>query len=409
MSLMQKIVKSLVYVSIFLIPFYIFRFSILGIPTNFFEIFVLISFLSTLHYLLSTKSKIHFGSIWLYLFLLAALVSTFVAPDKREALGILKGWFLVPAILYFCVINNFTKESFNKLSISLYLALTLVSVWAFLQYIGVIGLLFYQIGDAGLAQYLLPGNFRIFGLFESPNYLAMFILPMIYLSLPAMQFIRNKYAKIIFFLPIALALFSLFMTGSRAGIIALVVSFLTFILIKSFASGVAKKAKILVAGIALVMILVVCIFSLGKFNGRSESDSSRRQIWNYSFQMIRIQPVLGVGLGNFYHKIDQLSAGNKEFRAQTLPYALHPHNVFLAVWLNLGIVGLLAFCMILYDFSKKLFADRKTRMPGLIYFVAMLAIIIHGMFDTTYFKNDLAAIFWLIMAFGFLVKQNDNK
>ena len=39
----------------------------------------------------------------------------------------------------------------------------------------------------------------------------------------------------------------------------------------------------------------------------------------------------------------------------------------------------------------------------------MTAILFHGLFDTTYLKNDLAAIFWLLIAVSLVLKKQNEK
>jgi len=85
---------------------------------------------------------------------------------------------------------------------------------------------------------------------------------------------------------------------------------------------------------------------------------------------------------------------------------LHPHNLYLAMWLNLGIVGLVSFIYIIAAtvsrffvgfkgvLDEKLFGTLKLR---LILFAMLLIVLIHGLFDTPFFKNDLALLFWVII------------
>ncbi len=42
--------------------------------------------------------------------------------------------------------------------------------------------------------------------------------------------------------------------------------------------------------------------------------------------------------------------------------------------------------------------DKNTRVSSLrLCLAAMVAVLIHGLVDTTYFKNDLALLFWLVV------------
>ena len=65
--------------------------------------------------------------------------------------------------------------------------------------------------------------------------------------------------------------------------------------------------------------------------------------------------------------------------------------------------GLLSFVVSLFVFFYESMKDKKKGIIFAATLMAMIAIIIHGLFDTTYFKNDLCALFWLILALRYIV------
>jgi len=72
-----------------------------------------------------------------------------------------------------------------------------------------------------------------------------------------------------------------------------------------------------------------------------------------------------------------------------------PHNIFLAFWLQAGLLGLVGFFWLLISFFKKI---EPKQILSSILIGTMIYILIHGMVDTTYWKNDLSIIFWLIIS-----------
>ena len=405
----QKLFMALIYVSIFLIPFYFFRFSISGFKTNIFEVTTAVTFIIFVleHVSCLTIKKFQKVPIWFHLFILISLISVFLANDKTQALGIFKGWFLFPAMLYILIINNFSRENISKLSIPLYASLITISLWAVLQKIGIIGQLFYQFGDASFTQYLKEG--RTFGPFESPNYLAMYIVPMIFLSVPIFKEIKNKALKIILVLLYLLPFSVIYFTTSRGGAVALatsIIAFLLFLYFKSkiFRKIIEKQSNILIFGLIIVTTIFL-IFAARKIAPNQGGDNIRLEIYSYSIAMIKENPILGIGLGSFEQKIDQISADNVGFQQYGISYALHPHNLFLAMWLNLGLAGLIIFFILLWQIIHNLFRDKTEPFIKSCIFAALIAVLVHGLFDTTYFKNDLSAIFWLIFALSFVVRK----
>jgi O-antigen ligase len=428
--MIQKITKLITLITVALTPFYFLRFDILGLPTNVFEVAVLCAFLSTFYFLLSTKRLWHFGSIWPYLLLIAAGAGAFFANDLWAALGILKGYFLVPLILYFIILNvfenrlkrkdchpelaegscqnhgilRFAQNDINVIAIPIYISTIFIALWAIFQKLGFITVLFYQKGDASFAQYL-EEHIRVFGPFESPNFLAMFLVPMIFLSIPLISIIKDKYLQAAVAISLILPFVALLFSGSRAGMIAFLICAVLAFTIKIKRSF--QVSNLLVSALAIMSVLtLVYYFAIIQFN--TNSDTVRVEIYRYSIEILKNNWIFGVGLSGFREAIVNATTNAEGFKTFALPYALHPHNIFLAFWLNTGLLGLAIFLINIVIFIYRFLAD-KTRPPVyLCAFLALSAILVHGMFDTTFFKNDLSAIFFLVLAIGAVYSYEKN-
>lgn len=408
----KNLIKFFVLISVFLIPFYFFRFSIAGVPTNIFEVFVVVSFLFTLidfscSLTIRDPKKI---SYWFSIFVVIAAASIFFSEDKIAAAGIFKGWFLIPFILFWIVINNFSKKNISILSIPLWFSLIVISKWAILQKLGFITTLFYQNGDQSFLQYLTEK--RAFGPFESPNYLAMYLVPMIFLSLPIFTLVKNKLIKFIIIISYTLPLAAIYFSTSRGGRVALIASLVALVLFLYFKSKTLKKvveslSNILIFALILVSIIIL-IYLVRNFTPNQGGDVIRLEIYNYAVAMIKDNYFFGIGLGDFQSAISQFSINNESFQKWGLNYALHPHNLYMAVWLNLGIAGLIAFFGMLWVTLKNIFSGKKEVFLRACLFASLIAILSHGLFDTTYFKNDLSAVFWLIAAMSFILARKNE-
>lgn len=408
-------IKHLLLLSVVLIPFYIFRFSFLGIPTNVFEVSVflvgLIIFIDWLKkYFIGKVVKCNFGYIATYVLLVAVVISIYFSADKNTALGILKGWFLAPAVLYLLIINYYPKDRLKDFSVAIFISLLFVSFWAALQKLGVISTLFYQVGDPGFFDYL--SRFRAFGPFESPNYLAMFIVPATFLSLSIFDYIRGSSNKLVIASLYILPLYALYASHSLGGLLAFGFALITFL---AFQTAKLHKLKILnsgwkLAGLILVLVVVAAVFAyiFSSISSETYSRSMRVDIYRYAWDLVRNHPIFGIGLGQFQSEVESLSSGNLGFQLYGLSYALHPHNLYLGYWLSLGILGIVSFFALVINFFQRLGKSRGdvTLSAGL--FAAMVAILIHGLIDTTYFKNDLSAVFWLMLALSLLIKSKNN-
>ena len=133
------------------------------------------------------------------------------------------------------------------------------------------------------------------------------------------------------------------------------------------------------------------------------SFQTRKEIWTNSLALITEHPILGIGLADF----------SRDYRAyiQTLPISkqpverevLRPHNLFLDLWLETGISGLIAFLWIIIIFYHRALRRHSGMNTVSVYTgAALFSLILHGLVDTPYFKNDLALLFWFIIAISSL-------
>jgi len=87
-------------------------------------------------------------------------------------------------------------------------------------------------------------------------------------------------------------------------------------------------------------------------------------------------------------------------QASREPCLSHPHNEILDFWLSTGLVGLAAFLWLLAVFwvqCVRLYPACGALLLGTM--GAVVAMLIHGLVDNSYFLPDLALIFWLLCGF----------
>ncbi len=406
----SKFIRFLLYTTIFLLPLYIFRYKIGPFRTNLFEISIFITFAVFIvgQFCSGRVMKMQFGGLLPLIFLLIALISIIQSDSLISGLGIFKGWFLAPFLLYLMIINLFDKNSLPKLSIPLFCSLILFSFWAYLQRGEIITTLFYQSEDASFAQYLAQNRF--FGPFESPNFLAMYVAPVFFLSIPFFPKIKNIIIKILASALLLLPIYTLYITGSRGGLIAFGISAFVFVVLM-FLPAIKKYASLLsvvkIIGLVAVNLAYFYYFIQVKFPEAAASDKIRQEIYEYSIKLLKTDWLFGIGLGNFQERVQTLSVGNISFINFGLPYALHPHNMLLAIWLNLGLAGIVALLFIIGNFFKQIIISPPSILRASVG-AAMTAILVHGLFDTTYFKNDLSAIFWITLAITFVISRTNE-
>ena len=410
---MSKLTKFLIFITVFLIPMYLIRFGVFGIPTNVLEISIYLTFLSFIFEGPWINWKELYKNYKPYIFSIALIfsgliLSTLINQNYREGFGIIKGWFFDPLLFSFVLIHKMkTREDIENILKTFYFSALAVGIIAF--------------------EYLFYGRLtfdrRLQAFYTSPNYLAMFLSPAVFVGFYLMKNAEpikgiRKYA-----MPITLFLILLiiFFTYSYASWISIILSFL-------IVSFIAKKINKKIILILILIIFIAFLTQLGNpklkdiFSERS-SLSSRIMIWKSSALMIKNNPIFGIGPGNFQNKYLEYQKYFPPYLEWAVP---EPHSLYLAFWLQSGIMGLIGLiCLIsiwLRKMIKEILNNQKnnplrlnetsSRIEASLVLVISLGIIIymllHGIFDTTCWKNDLALIFWMIFSSSLIYLKIDS-
>ena len=442
-----KNIRCGVYAVIFSMPLYLLRFLIFGIPTTVLEIMIYILFLA---FVLSkiknslldkgglgetasfirrfTIKQYRLLNIGIVLLFLGIALSTLHSSDLRTSLGICKGWFFDP-FLFFIVFISVIKEKKHFL-------LSLAS-WVFS------GVAVSLIG----AFYLLNNNLsfdgRLSAFYISPNYLAMYLAPVfliaLFFLLNGKRVLNTKYQvlSVVILMIILIPLFFTYSYGAFLGIFAGVI-WLFYEMYKVYISKqhllfpqpylsfprrrestattndrlniehkIKKqsnfKARLFLKILAFVILIIFIFITAAKFNQIVNSENrsslhSRLMIWNASAEIIKDNLVFGIGPGTFQETYLSYS---EKFDELYLEWAVpQPHNTLLAFYLQTGLIGLIGFVLILVWFFYCCRDEAMPRLYGQIISVLMIYILVHGLVDTMYWKNDLSLMFWLVIGLG---------
>ena len=135
------------------------------------------------------------------------------------------------------------------------------------------------------------------------------------------------------------------------------------------------------------------------------SNNIRFEIWKTTLADILPKNgnwIWGVGLGNYQDYFTELTKNRVNYPEWISPWALTPHNLFLNIWINLGLLGLASFIWILILFSKSI--GFQTRYSAVL--ISVMAVMIsQGLFDSTYWKNDLGLVFWIFIGLGLIISD----
>ena len=392
----------LLIATLFLIPTYVIRFTILGVPLNVLMVWVFfleLFFFATLvksnrlvEFWLSLKNNNKFFLIFFSAFLLSGTLALFIGGFSKDKLGQYIVLFLEPMSLYF-IVRFLYKHTINAKEVFLRAVIMFVGLcglYAILQYFTLFGLPHLYMGNS-----IEPK--RALSFFEYPNAYALFIAPLLAFAFPKIMglledfnFENIKY-RLYPILAWSVGLVGLILSLSRGGWLGFGFSAAVGVLLLG-----SKKVKKF-AGIAIIIIIVVS-FSVPVIKYRlilpflgEKSAVSRVSLASTAVLMIEDSPVLGKGLLGYDTNFEKYNTD------PGLQHYKYPHNFFLTLWVEVGVLGLLSFIGILM-FGLFLSYKRRDTIFTAGVFLFLLALVLHGVVDVPYFKNDLALLFWIVFA-----------
>jgi len=385
------------------LPLYILRFKIFGIPTTFLEISILMLFVIWFFEKVYITKKwfkcfnLESFSLPIVFFLLIATFSSLTSFNTNGALGILKAYFLEPALL-FIVVRDRIKLGDGKFVFSgLIVAATWLACFAIFQKLTGLGFPEYAANEISQG--------RVVAVYNSANSLALFLGPILVLCF-GWIFARDKTVKnqpyvILVIVSLLLQLIAIFLTKSQAGIIAtiLVLGFIFLTNFFSFRINLILFKFLAVSGLALVVLLPLAAYfgvNFGALLGDVTLEN-RSYLWRGAIALVRDKPLTGAGLSGFreFYGANYRLPGYDEL----LQY---PHNLILNFWTEIGFFGVIGFFWLLFNFFSKSIKNQffKVSLLGVI-----LYILIHGIVDVPYFKNDLSAQFFILLALSEFSKK----
>jgi len=407
MENMKKIINFLILAIIFCLPGYLVRFNIFNIPTTFLEMLIYLTFVLTIYQNISNKIKIsNYLFVPMILFIAGGAIGVFISPEKQIALGQFKACIFDPIIFLYIFISSQSDRNQIKISAivnTLLASASLVALHAIWQKIS---------GQATIDN-------RVVGIFGySPNYLAMYLAP---IAVFAISYLFNNYIKdkkvtfTVWFnaFAIILIMMALYFSGSRAGIGIVILCVMLNVIVLYWKQINSNKIYQAIFYLFIICVLIGSWWMIKpnynlspETGGRiTASNNIRWEIWNTSMKILVTNNnwLWGVGLGNYQNYFTNFTKGWVNYDEYISPNALTAHNVYLQTWFNLGIIGLIAFIWIIYKYFKKI--DKSLIYLPLL--LTMVCLLLYGLVDTIYWKNDLSIFFWLLLALPIIYKENN--
>lgn len=373
-----------IWLAVLAIPTYIIKLNIGPIPTTVAEVVLwgvfigwLVPFpLPRLKALIKTYSPIF---IPLVLILAGLVVGTIASTDLRLSLGIIKGWFVTPILLYGMILVTFKREQLSSLVNALMLSALPISAAALFQ--------------VATNQFITIDH-RASAWFTSANYLSLYLVPILLISTYWLFSSASRLYRIWFGVSFILGVLAVYFSFSYGGWVSLLAGGLVL--------GVWQFRHRwqfwLGSGILALVAIATQVTServARMINIATQSSASvRLQVWATDLLMAKERWLTGIGLGQYPVRYPETVT---RLYSQPLESGmLHAHNLYFQFLLNLGVAGLLGFGWLVVRFFTFIKSCSPFWAASLT--AAMVAVLIHGLVDTPYWKNDLSALFWMILA-----------
>lgn len=320
------------------------------------------------------------------IFLLAGLVSVPVSPVRLEALGLLRAYILEPIALFVVVVNVVRTE--ERARLVLYglwlggLAVSVPNLFVVLQ-----AYRHHTLNSAVAAPVVIYIN---------ANQWALFLVPLLAMAGAALLHGRDLWLRRAAAVFCAVGGAAMLASFSRGGYLALAA--VVLLLALSHPRRLWLAPALVVVGAIFSRLPPVASRLAHEENLADPNNTleSRLRVWRATLHMLRQHPIFGAGLSGYPKGVEpyRVAAG-----AEKLQY---PHNILLNFWSETGVLGVAAFAWVLVQGFRLTWRGWRRASPAwrpyhLGVLLALVAVMVHGLVDVPYWKNDLAAMFWILL------------
>lgn len=397
-----------------LLPTYGIRFRLFGVPATLLELTIWVIAATwfvrmwrehgppprpSLKKATSERNPFH-PFVWpVVLWLVVATAAILISPNLTAALGLWKAYFVEPLLVFVLVVMVFRGQPERHWVLDA-LGATVVAMSVLALYQALSGQLLPEPWASTMPR-------RMTSWYSYPNAVGLFVAPVVAMAATAflwhLAVNRRDIGRLFWLVAVAtlgtVAAGLSVTKGAWAGIVA-------GVLVGALTIVQRKRRVVTVAALLLIIILLAAPNVAQRLTEevtlRSPSGLMRRVVWEETGAFLKDHPLTGAGLAGYQTALEPY---HDPWRPEVSPYKLeiflYPHNVFLNFWSELGLGGLLVFSWILIVFFRLAWRQRYQPLSAAA-LAGLVALVVHGLVDVPYFKNDLAVLFWVIVAMPLL-------
>ena len=369
-----------------LAPAYVIRWHVGPLPTTLLEVALLVTIAVFAVETMRQGSRIGWrGPLTapVVLFIIAGAVSVLVAQDHRAALGLFRAYFLEPGAFF--LILAAVASTPRRAGLVLLGFVVGGSVVAISNALVVLNAVRHHVLDLSITPPVV--------IYQTANAVALYLIPLVAMAAAVLLHGRGRMPRWLSGLFLAVAVPACLLSFSRGGYLALAALGIGLALSHRWAKLLVPAALVLLLAVSQVPLIRQRIAYELHFAQGNTLDF-RIRIWGQTLRMLSHHPVLGIGLGNYEQAMGPYW--------QDLTRVIYPHNIVLNFWATTGLLGLAAFAWLairafILGWRGWRQHEQGWRPFDLGVMLALLAMVVHGLVDVPFFKNDLSLEFWALL------------
>ena len=291
------------------------------------------------------------------------------------------------ALMVYKEVTN--KERLNNILTSIAIGAALVGVFGLYQFV-FLGTVQREWIDASLKGVITR---RAYSVFMNPNIFAEYLVLVTPLVVSQFWAHRDGFKKFIYLMIAALLLLNMMLTFSRGGMVSIAVAAMVFL----FFAMRPLFVFLIPIGIFSINFLPEKIqnriYSI--FNFADSSTSYRFKMWGITKDLIRDNPMVGVGFGHKTFKQEF------ELLIRSMPI-FHAHNTYLEIMAEGGALGIISFLYIVIGSIVNLFksgmksTDKYIRTVSIGLLASIMGILTNGMTEHIVYINRIIVMLWMV-------------
>ncbi|WP_169922890.1 O-antigen ligase family protein [Ezakiella peruensis] len=291
------------------------------------------------------------------------------------------------ALMVYKEVNS--KERLNNILTSIAIGATLVGVFGLYQFV-FLGTVQREWIDASLKGVITR---RAYSVFMNPNIFAEYLVLVTPLVVSQFWAHRDGFKKFIYLMIAGLLLLNMMLTFSRGGMVSIALAAMVFL----FFAMRPLFVFLIPIGIFSINFLPEKIqnriYSI--FNFADSSTSYRFKMWGITKDLIRDNPMVGVGFGHKTFKQEF------ELLIRSMPI-FHAHNTYLEIMAEGGALGIISFLYIVIGSIVNLFksgmksTDKYIRTVSIGLLASIIGILTNGMTEHIVYINRIIVMLWMV-------------